>query len=217
MTNINSAPFQQDFSNANSAIASNDQAISDNAQTTQESDSNKLWLALLIILAIIVGFWIGFFVNEYFYQSPEDQNAQIDVIDDLTPEPIVERAIEVDRTEEIDGTGEEYIVFREENYNIGETISIAPDNECISEDLNLILTDIQEDKLVFEVEALVLDRSINQFVEEMIEIEIEDQYCSPALTSCENTPLDYCFSVNSVDGIYNLGYELREGTLTPLN
>lgn len=201
MTNINSDPFQQEFSNTNSTMASSEQTISDSAQITQENDSNKLWLALLIIFAIIVGFWIGFFVNQYFYQVPINEPNSPNSFDDL----------ETSNQERVVINGYPYIVFQEQDYGVGETISLPSGNECLK-NLNLVIEDIQEDIIAFQIEEFdpTLYENSDEAGDGLIWGDFKDPICFPIRSSCEDTLFEYCFYVTHTDEFYYLNYDLGE-------
>ncbi len=201
MINTSSAPSQQEFSNTNS-------------QAPQDDSSNRLWIILLIVLSVIIGFWLGFFINEYFYQNPGNEADSTNLVDELVVEPARDQVVEQQDSEIIEGvegTGEEYIIFQEQNYGTGETISFPSGNECLK-NLNLVIEDIQEDMITFQIEefASTVHEDPNEAGDGCIWGDFKDPSCFSIRSSCEDTLFEYCFYMTHADGLHYLNYDLGE-------
>ena len=210
MTNINTAPFQQEFSNTNSTMASNDQAISDNTQITQDSDSNKLWLALLVILAIIVGFWIGFFVNEYFYQGAISQENLMDSVNEQDLEPIVE----LEKNPTI--MENQFIIFNDEEVYLGDAISFLSKEQCVDDEI-MVLKAIDEESITLQTNRLnSQEEDVEELAEEVLNLKIRDQDCVELTQEiCPDVNIERCFSLTNINEVYHLDYGFEEESINP--
>lgn len=219
MQNINPAPSQNNY---NQPLASNNDpsfqtpvappptpVISETIKVTKASDSgntsNKLWIIFLVLVAMIVGFWIGYFTNDYLYQSAQEERQELlSTIDeqaarDLFPES---DPIEVEKS---------YINFRGEWSYIGDALNFTSEQECVADEI-VMLTAIDDDFVTIEIKHPILQEETGEYVVELGDYQVRDQECLVAESSCLGTSIDRCFSLENIDGVWHLDYDLIENT-----
>ena len=229
MQNINPAPAQNNYnqplvgnSNPNLQIPNsqipNSQTpiapapkpvISETIKVTKTSNSgntaNKLWIIFLVLFAMLVGFWLGYFTNDYLYQMAEKERQELqstadDQIEDyLVPESDL---IEVEKS---------YINFRGEWNYIGDALNFTSDQQCVADEI-VTLTTINDDFVTIEIKHPVLQEDSGEYVMEVGNYLVRDQECLVAESSCLGTSIDRCFSLENIDDVWHLDYDLIENT-----
>jgi hypothetical protein len=236
MTNINPAPPQDNFNNSagvspdmntqattrlsSSQSVSNSQAPRFTAQTPKIEEviqskknksmgggSNKLWIILLFFLAMIIGFWAGYFTHEYFYQTNSETSNLIDQVNQVSPvQPTVEPITEIIEPVELN---KEYILFRgEENY-LNDGLNFTSQEQCVEDEI-VMLTAIEDDYLNIQVNEWTLLEDSGEYVANLIDFPVRDQECITVRPICPNVSIQRCFSLEVIDGVYHLDYEFRE-------
>jgi hypothetical protein len=273
MTNINPAPSQTNFSSQNNMnpvlpnqaatvgslnslnksvppIAPNKVSVEQphiNKAKGYANHSNRPWIIFLIFLALIIGFWIGYFVNEHFYQNLEKQENLIGSINQ--PEEIIPPGSESILEEPINNLEKEpisnpnfdpnvdpnlnpnfdpnlsvasnsatepepaavekgFIFFRGEQNFLNDGLNFVSGHQC-AEDEIAMLTAIEDDHLTIQINQWTQQEN-GEYVAELIDFEVRDQECIEVRLICPGLTVQRCFSLNVVDGVYNLDYEFRE-------
>ena len=167
--------------------------------------SNKLWIIFLVLVAILVGFWLGYFTNDYFYKTAEkERQALQSAIDYQTEDYLIPESdlIEVEKS---------YINFRGEWSYIGDALNFTSDQECVADEI-VMLTAIDDDFVTIEIKHPVLQEETGEYVMEVGEYQVRGQECLVAESSCVGTNIDRCFSLENIDGVWHLDYNLIENT-----
>ncbi len=167
--------------------------------------SNKLWIIFLVLVAMLVGFWLGYFTNDYFYQMAEKEGQELQsAIDYQTEDYSVQDPdpIEVEKS---------YINFRGEWNYIGDALNFTSDQECVADEI-VMLTAIDDDFVSIEIKHPVLQEETGEYVMEVGEYQVRAQECLVAESSCVGTNIDRCFSLENIDGVWHLDYNLIENT-----
>lgn len=219
MQNINPAPSQNNY---NQPLASNNDpgfqtpvaspptpVISETIKVTKASDSgntsNKLWIIFLVLVAMIIGFWIGYFTNDYLYQSAQEERQELlSAIDEQVAGDLSQEfdLIEVEKS---------YINFRGEWSYIGDALNFTSEQECVADEI-VMLTAIDDDFVTIEIKHPVLQEETGEYVVELGDYQVRSQECLVAESSCLGTSIDRCFSLENIDGIWHLDYDLIENT-----
>lgn len=163
--------------------------------------SNKLWIIFLVLVAMLVGFWLGYFTNDYFYQMAEKERQELQsAIDNQTEDYLVQDPdpIEVEKS---------YINFRGEWNYIGDALNFTSDQECVADEI-VMLTAIDDDFVSIEIKHPVLQEETGEYVMEVGEYQVRAQECLVAESSCLGTSIDRCFSLENIDGVWHLDYNL---------
>jgi hypothetical protein len=206
MTNFNPALLSKsNFSNSTNE-SSPDSNVDDRqtmggGRTSENTSSNRLFTILSLSLTIIIGFWIGFLINEYFYQVPIDQPGLANSVDEFGS--FDQEAIESDE--------DAYIIFQEQNYAIGETITLSSNDDCLK-NLSLVVEDIQKDIITFQIEgfdSLVREDPGNSG-DGFVWGEFKDPLCFSTQSLCGDALFDYCFYMTHIDGLHYLDYDLEK-------
>ena len=230
MTNINPAPPQNNFND--SMMPSVDAAIQPpiapplpqmtNPQSPVSSEqpnlnkvkstgsgSNKLWIILLVLLAMVIGFWIGYFTNEYFFQSAQDQL--------LVPPPITDRVFEpIDDFEpEPMEVNKEFIIFKDEQNYLNDGLNFISQEQCVEDEIAM-LTAIEDDYITIQINQWTLQEDSGEYTAELVDYQLRDQECLTVRPICMDVFIERCFSLENIDGVYSLDYEFRQEGTMPL-
>ena len=216
MNNINPAPLQQSFSE--SLVSPNlnvppsvvkEQPTFSQTKLNSAGGSNKLWIILLILLAMIVGFWIGYFTHEYFFRNQgfEDQLGIVEPVNEVNFEPVSEPLLEPE--EELTQLQSDYIIFRDETININDGLNFISQEQCV-EDETALLTDIGEDYVNLQINQWRWDEELQETVADLIDFQVRDQECLGVRPICPGLTIDRCFTLANVDGVFYLDYNFRE-------
>jgi len=234
MKNINPAPPQNNFNetlnfNAQATIDTTPQpptpsiqppVLNNQAPLTKEEpiinkkrdsagDSNKLWIILLVFLAMIVGFWIGYFTHEYFYQSTVNQENLTGEANQLPPavqsvvEPVDESMVQPSAVEK------EYIIFKDEESYVNDGLNFTSQEQCVEDEI-AVLTSIEDDYVTIQINQWTFQEDSAEYLAEKIDFQVKDQECLAVRPICPNVFIDRCFSLENIDGVYHLDYEFRE-------
>lgn len=170
--------------------------------------SNKLWLIFLILIAMIIGFWIGYFTNEYFFKNAQTKierplpaiSNQGNIVPTMEPEPVfVEKG---------------YINFRGvENY-INDGLNFTSDHQCVEDEI-VTLSSIEDDAITIKINQSVLQEDTGEYVEELADYQVRNQECTPVKTTCADLNVERCFSLENIDGVFNLDYSFKESSAVP--
>lgn len=219
MQNINPAPSQNNYNqplvgnsnpNLQTPIAPvQNPVISETIKITKASNSgnasNKLWIIFLVLVAMIVGFWIGYFTNDYLYQSAERERQEL-----LSA---IDEQVARDLFPESDSIGVEkyYINFRGVESYIGDALNFTSEQQCVADD-TVTLRAIDDDFVTIEIKHPVLQEDSGEYVMELGDYQVRSQECLAAESSCLGTSIDRCFSLENIDGVWHLDYDLVEST-----
>jgi hypothetical protein len=202
MTNINPATPQRDFSNSPQPAINN----SGDSQST----GSKLWMVLVILLAMIVGFWIGYLTNDYFYQSVRNQENLMNQMNEQDLEPVV------DLEEDLMIVEDQFIIFNGEEIYLNETISFLSEEQCV-DDETMVLIAINEDSITLQRDMVDPIEDTEEFVEETLDLQIRDQDCVELTQEiCPDVRIERCFSLTNIDGVHHLDYGFGEEGVMPL-
>ena len=175
--------------------------------------ANKLWIILLFFLAIIIGFWAGYFTHEYFYQSNPEPNDLINQVNQPTPveqtfEPVSEVATAPAQI------NKEYIVFRDQEAYLNDGLNFTSQEQCVEDEI-VMLTAIEDDYLNIQINEWTLEEDSGEYVANLIDFQVQDQECIAVRPICPNVSINRCFSLELIDGVYHLDYEfVEEATAT---
>jgi hypothetical protein len=188
--------------------------ININKNRASKTDSNKLWIILLVLIATIIGFWIGYFTNEYFFRNDSNPNNLIG--EDGQTAPIVPPTVEpvADPTSEPVEVNKEYIVFKDEENYLNDGLNFISDEQCVEDEI-AILKAIGDDYLTIQINEWTLQEDSGEYLAELVDFQVKDQECIAVRPICPNVLIERCFSLENIDGVYHLDYEFREGEMMP--
>jgi len=225
MTNVNPVPPQSSFNsssmpniqlpvvNNSTPIAKEEPNINKNKSIG--SSSNKLWIILLVLLAMIIGFWIGYFTQEYFNQNNVKQNDLVGRVNQPTPiiQPTVEPVIQP--TTAPAAINKEYIFFKGDLNYLNDGLNFVSQEQCVEDEIAKLIA-IEDDSLTIQVNQWTLEEETGEYLPELIDFQVQDQECIMVRPICPNVSVERCFSLENIDGVYHLDYEFREeGTMPP--
>ncbi len=241
MTNINPVPPQNNFNNSTIPSSNyNPPAVTDSsspppasAQTptftsqipkvaeqipSKENKSvgngaNRLWLILLFFLAMIIGFWAGYFTHQYLYPINPAPKTVINQVNQPTPvEQTVEPVSEIATAPA--QINKEYIIFRDEEIYLNDGLNFTSQEQCVEDEI-VILTAIEDDYLTMQMNQWILQEDSGEYVANPIDFQVSDQECIAVRPICPNVSINRCFSLELIDGVYHLDYEfIEEATAT---
>ncbi|HNV45371.1 MAG TPA: hypothetical protein PKG78_02980 [Candidatus Woesebacteria bacterium] len=182
--------------------------IPSNKHKSVGDGANKLWLILLFCLAIILGFWAGYFTHQYFYQSNPVPNTVINQVNQPTPveqtfEPVSEVATAPAQI------NKEYIIFRDQEVYLNDGLDFTSQEQCVEDEI-VILTAIEDDYLTIQMNEWTLQEDSGEYVASPIDFQVSDQACIAVRPICPNVSINRCFSLELIDGVYHLDYEFIE-------
>lgn len=168
--------------------------------------SNKLWIIFLVLFSIIIGFWIGYFTNDYFYQSAQDKCAvptppisnQVEFLPSPTPEPIM---IE-----------KNYINFRGVESYINDGLDFSSEQQCVENEI-VTLTAIEDDFITIKINQWTVSEDSGESVAQLIDFQVRNQECLPVKSLCSDISIERCFSLENINGVYHLDYNFIESAL----
>jgi len=226
MTNINPAPSQINSNESmmpNLDVANQTPIATPQAQMTNPlptisieqpsvnkvknsgNGSNKLWIILLVLLAMIIGFWIGYFTNEYFFQDVKNQPV---VVPPPISEPVFEPEPEPMEVEK------EYIMFQGEQNFLNDGLNLTSQEQCVEDEITM-LTSIEDDSVTIQINEWILQEDTGEYAAELIAYQVRDGECLAVRPVCMDIFIERCFSLEIIDGVYNLDYEFREESTIP--
>lgn len=173
---------------------------------TAGGSSNKLWIILLVFLAMIVGFWAGYFTQEYFYQGQAETN---DLIGQANQLPALDQTVESvpEIATEAAEINKDYIIFRGEESYLNDGLNFTSQEQCVEDEI-VMLTAIEDDYLTIQTNLWNLQEETGEYTAELIDYQVRGGECLLARPVCPNVFIDRCFSLENIDGVYHLDYEL---------
>lgn len=217
MNNINPAPLQNNYaeplmsaSNPNpqpSPTPLQSSFVSKPVHVNQAKNSsgggNKIWIIFLVLFAMIIGFWAGYFTNDYLYKSTQDKRE--------VPAPPISNQDHFSPTLEPEPVAVEkgFIYFREEQFSVNNGLNFADEQQCVEDEIATLIA-IEDDFITIQLNQLTVQEDTGESVAELVDYQVRDQECTPVESTCPDINMERCFTLENIDGVYHLDYSFLE-------